>query len=117
MKFSDWMILEQQEIVIPVKKLFGWRPKLMEAIQDIHDGLLSHSTGSPIIVSRLDSPRGSFFMMDGYHRVLESMMAGQLEIQAKIDLYTPRIERTGGAHQNMVNNKVRIVDVASQLKP
>jgi len=113
-RFSEWLITEQT-ISIPISRLFGWKPKVEEAINDLHNGLLSHSAGKPIIVSRLDNPRGAFFMMDGYHRVFEAMMAGQTAIDGQIDIYTPRIERSGGAHNEMVGDKVRLIDVLNRL--
>ena len=116
MRFSEWLLEEQQSsIVVPFQKLYGWKPKFTEAIQDIHDELFSRSSGDPITVSRLDSPRGSFFLMNGYHRVFEAMMQGQSSIEAKIDLYIPRIERTGGGYSGMVNNKIRITDAMPHL--
>lgn len=110
--FKIW--LESNQIInIPVSKLFGWNEKLKIAIEEVKSNKLSYSVGQPIIVSRLDDPRGAFFMIDGYHRAIQVIMAGDKVIQAQIDLHTPRIERTVG-HQKIVSQKVNIVQALSQ---
>lgn len=114
MKFKLWM--EAEAILnIPINKLWGWKPKTDEVFDDMQAGRLSHSVGSPVIVSRLDSPRGAFFIMDGYHRIVEAALAGQTTIQATINPYVPRIERTGGAHNDMVAQKVPITELIQRL--
>lgn len=83
---------------------------MLEVIQNVQSGQLSYNKGKPLIVSRLDEPRGHFFVMDGHHRVVEAAMAGHHTIEANIDEHMPRIERTGGAFKNMIDGKVRIID-------
>ena len=112
MRFKQWIETTQQ-LEIPLNKLFGWRPKVVESIEDLRVGKLSYTPG-PINVSRLDSPRGAFFVLDGHHRVLEAAEKGQTSISATIDEYMPRIERTGGAHKSMVDEKVPIIQFAQQ---
>lgn len=113
MRFKLW--LEASAINIPINKLYGWKPKTDKVYEDMQAGRLSHSTGSPVIVSRLDSPRGAFFILDGYHRIVEAALAGQATVQATIDVHIPRIERTGGAHADMVAQKVPIVELVQRL--
>lgn len=111
-----WIESEQAVLSIPIKKLYGWAPKVEEVYQDILAQRLSHATGNPVTVSRLDNPRGAFFILDGYHRIVEAGIAGQTAIQATIDQYIPRIERTGGSHRDMVAQKVPIMDLIQRLK-
>lgn len=101
----------QKNISIPTTRLFGWQPKAKEAIKDIQEGRLSLNSGTPVVVSRLDNPRGSFFVLDGHHRILEAIMSGKTMIDAQIDLYTPRIERTGGGYESILSDKVRLSDM------
>ena len=106
----------ENTLEIPLNRLWGWAPKVAESIQDVRSSKLSYSQGKPLIVSRLDSPRGHFFVMDGHHRVVEASINGQNTITANLDEFMPRIERTGGAHRDMVENKVRIIDELSGLQ-
>jgi hypothetical protein len=103
MKFKLWFEANNP-LVVPIARLYGWRPKMDEVLQDIRSGRLSHTNG-PVTISRLDSPRGSFFVMDGHHRIVEAGMAGRDTIEAIINQYTPRIERTGGSFRDMVADK------------
>lgn len=61
------MEVKVKVIVVSVGVLFGWRPKLEETMMDVDEGRVSRSMGQPLIVSRLDSPRGAWMIMDGYH--------------------------------------------------
>lgn len=112
MRFKLW--LESGTINIPITKLYGWKPKTDEVYEDIRAQRLSRSTG-PVIVSRLDTPRGAFFILDGYHRIVEAALAGATTVEATIDVHIPRIERTGGAHADMVAQKVPIVELVQRL--
>lgn len=106
MEFKLW--LENIEAIeVPFAKLMGNREKTEEAFREVKDGLTSRTEG-PITVSRLDSPRGSFFLMNGYHRAIESILDNNYSIQAIIDQYVPRIERTGGAYNGLIGEKVVI---------
>jgi len=98
--------------LLPLAKLYGWRPKVIEVLADLDAGRVSHSTGQSIVVSRLDAPRGAYFILDGYHRAMEAIRRGERTIPAVLDVYVPRIERTGGAHARFVAAKVRLVDMA-----
>jgi hypothetical protein len=93
---------------VEISKLYGEPDKIKETARDIDQGRISRSVGSPITVSRLDSPRGCFYLMDGYHRTLEAARRGERTIAAALDRYMPRIERTGGAFSGMVARKVSI---------
>lgn len=95
---------------VSMKKLFGWRPKLKEAIVDVDEGRLSHSGDAPLTVSRLDTPRGTYMILDGYHRAIEAIRAGRMTIPVELDKYVPRIERAGGAFGSYVTDKVNVYE-------
>lgn len=101
-------------VTIPFNKLYGWRPKVIEAIDEIKQNKLSFTDG-PISVSQLDSIPGAFFMVNGYHRVLQAMMKNEQSIQAVIDPYVPYIERPAEAHKTMIDDKVLIIDFAKDF--
>lgn len=114
MQFRTWLE-NLVPMTVPINKLFGWKPKADEVYEDIVANRLSQSSGLPK-VSRLDNPRGSFFIIDGYHRIVEAGLRGQTMIPCQVDEYIPRIERAGGAHRDMVMNKVPIVDIIQKIK-
>jgi hypothetical protein len=95
---------------VDVKKLFAWRPKLEETLADIKEGRLSLSPDLPARVSRLDTPRGAYMILDGHHRIVEAILAKRPSIKIEMDQYVPRIERTGGAYQSYVDDKVNVYD-------
>lgn len=116
MNFKLWLEATAGNVLtIPLNRLYGWMPKVEEVYDDIKAGKLSYSPGVPARVSRLDNPRGAFFIIDGYHRIVEAGIKGAASISATLDEYTPRIERTGGSHRDMVNNKVPILAVIKKL--
>lgn len=99
---------------VSLGKIYGWKPKMGIVFHDIREGRLSRSTG-PAIVSRLDTPRGGFFIIDGYHRIVEAGLKGKQAVEVVISKDLPRIERTGGAHADMVAEKGRIIDLVREL--
>lgn len=101
-------------IDVRVDRLYAWLPKLEETLHDIREGRLSRSSGEPLRVSRLDSPRGSFFILDGHHRAIEAVLAGRSRVQAVIDPEMPRIERTGGAHRSILEAKASVSQFVQQ---
>lgn len=73
MNFKTWLEATAGAVLtIPLNRLYGWSPKVEEVYEDIQAGRLSHSPNVPGRVSRLDNPRGSFFILDGYHRIVEA---------------------------------------------
>lgn len=110
MNFSQWLISEST-IEIPISRLYGWKPKILETIEEIKNNQLSFNSSKPILVSRLDFPRGSFYVMDGHHRVIETMMKNKNTIVGIVDLYLPRIERTDGGYKGMLAEKIPFKDV------
>lgn len=104
-------------IEVPLGKLYAWRPKLDETLVDVWEGRLSHATGRPIRVSRLSTPRGAYMVMDGHHRAVEALQAGERTIRIVIDKHLPNIERAGGGFDAYVNNKVRIADIVRRRNP
>jgi len=95
---------------VDARKLYAWRPKLEETIVDVDEGRVSHSVDQPVRVSRLDSPRGAYLILDGHHRAVEALRKGGRTIPIEIDRYVPRIERAGGAFDTYVNDKVSVYD-------
>lgn len=100
---------------VDVRKLWTRPEKLGETVVDIAAGRLSYSPNEPVLVSRLDSPRGSFFVLDGHHRLVEHIAAGATTIRIEVSPYIPRIERTGGAYRAWINDKVHIVSALLAL--
>lgn len=95
---------------VDVSRLFGWRPKLEEVVVDVREGRVSRSNGQPLVVSRLESPRGALMIMDGYHRAVEAVLASQARIGARVDEFLPKIERAGGAYREYVDGKVNVAE-------
>src|ERR1019366_2416789 len=93
-----------------LSKLWAWSPKLEGALRDVHEGRKSFSSDDPVRVSRLDSPRGHLFIIDGHHRAIEAVLRGDRGIGAIVDEHVPRIERTGGAFAYKLAAKRRVVD-------
>jgi len=94
--------------MVPVERFWTIPDKLEETLHDIAEGRRSYSYEAPLRVSALDTPRGHYFVLDGHHRLVEHLQAGDRTVAVELDPYTPRIERTGGAHQNRVARKVNI---------
>ena len=95
---------------VPLSKLFAWKPKIAETLVDVEEGRLSYSSTVPLSVSRLDTPRGGFFVLDGHHRAVEAACAHKAFVMGTLDRYIPRIERTGGAHRDVLLNKGKVLD-------
>ena len=75
---------------------------------DIQQGRLSYNTGQPLKVSRLDTPRGAYFVIDGHHRLVEAILSGKKTVAVEIDKFIPRIERTGGSHRHILEEKANV---------
>ena len=108
--------IEERTLVVrrvAIRSVFGWRPKVDRTLVDVDEGRLSFSASFPVVASRLDTPRGAFYIIDGYHRVVEAVLRGDRGIDVVIDPNIPRIERTGGAHAAFVNDKVNVYDYVS----
>lgn len=99
---------------VRVSMLYSWRPKVIETIEDVREGRRSWSAKSPIVVSRLDSPRGGFFIVDGHHRAVEAVERRDRYLSAYLSEHVPRIERTGGAYRSWLNDKVNIQSYTRQ---
>lgn len=88
-------------LTVRVDRLYAWGPKLEETMKDICEGRLSFSSADPLRVSRLDAPRGGFFILDGHYRAIEALLDDQTHVRVVMDPVMPRIERAGGAHRNI----------------
>lgn len=94
---------------VPLTRFFADPKKLDDTLQDVREGRRSFSVGQPVVASRLDTPKGSFYTIDGHHRLVEAIERGDATIETVVAEFLPRIERTAGAHREMVARKVRAV--------
>jgi hypothetical protein len=99
---------------VPLARFYADPRKLDDTIRDVVEGRRSFSGGQPLVVSRLDTPKGSFYTIDGHHRLVEAIERGDAEVEGVIAEFLPRIERTGGAHRDMVARKVRALEYVRQ---
>ena len=99
---------------VSVHKLFAWQPKVEETIVDVAEGRTSRSNDKPIVVSRLDTPRGGFWIVDGHHRAVEAVQRGDTRVRIIIDENVPRIERTGGAYADTLRRKVNVAQAVKR---
>jgi hypothetical protein len=93
---------------VPVERFWTIPNKLEETLTDIAEGRRSYSYDAPLRVSALDTPRGHYFVLDGHHRLVERIQAGDRTVEVELDAHLPRIERTGGGYRDMVAQKVNI---------
>ena len=105
----------EQRVRVPLRLLFAWRPKLEATLADVREGRLSYSAGVPLQVSRLDTPRGGFFVVDGHHRAVEAALRGDAYVWGLVDANVPRIERTGGAHRAYVEGKANVASFVREV--
>jgi hypothetical protein len=91
-----------------VARLWTRTSKLASTIDDVREGRLSYESDVPIVLSRLDDPRGGLFIIDGHHRAVEALLRGDSSILARIDEHVPRIERTGGAYRSWTDDRVNL---------
>lgn len=103
--FRTWL---ESVLQVDVRKLYAWEVKLRETMADVSSGSLSYSAGSAILVSRLDKPRGAFYIMDGHHRVVQAIMSGEASVVVEVSEHVPRIERTGGAYNHVLQQMVQV---------
>jgi hypothetical protein len=110
---ESWESNPPQRKVFQVKtsNLFFRTEHAIEAFDDIMAGRVSRSTGAPASVSKLDR-RGAWFLMDGYHRVLEQVLGGAEEIQVQVNADVPNIEHTGGAYDFMIDDIINVSQFA-----
>lgn len=97
--------------MVPVARLYGFRPKVEETLVDLREGRLSMTEG-PVQVSKLDSVRGGWFVMDGHHRALEAIAAGAGEVSCEVSEHVPYFERPVGPTEGIVGDMVRLFDAA-----
>lgn len=100
---------------VNVRKFYTTPEKLAETILDVAEGRRSYSPTDPLTVSRLDTPRGAFFVLDRHHRLVEAIAAGARDVAIEVNPHLPRIERTGGSYRHWVDRKVNIVDTLNAL--
>lgn len=93
---------------VDIKKLYGWKSKVEETITDIIAERYSRQVGIPVTVSQLDTPRGTYFVLDGHHRVIEALKRKERTIQVDVSEHVPHIQRTGGAYDSYMQNMVPI---------
>ena len=106
--------------VVPTSLFYALPDKLANTIEDVREGRLSFSTGQPLLVSALDAPKGAVWLVDGYHRFVEGVLAGVTEFPTIIAEFLPRIEYTGGAYEDMLRRRVNAkeaVEIAELKSP
>jgi len=96
--------------LVSVRKFYAWKPKIDATLVDVREGRLSFHTGRPLNVSRLETPRGAYFVVDGHHRLVEALLSGKRALSIAVDPHLPWIERTGGAHRDVLQEKVNAYD-------
>jgi hypothetical protein len=94
-------------MIVKLGRVYGSEPLVEGAMIDIEKGRPSR-TKRPVRVSRLDSPRGGFFVLDGYHRAVQAALAGRSTLSVEVEPFMPYIERTGGVWNELVSKKVPV---------
>lgn len=116
MKFRQW--LEASKPALPfnirLSALYGWEPKVKEAWEDVREGRLSFHKGEAIVVSKLTSPKGGYFVIDGHHRVIEAILDKGEMITGVINEYLPNIDHGGDSYRNMLDNKCQIAEFVAR---
>lgn len=100
---------------VAIHRFYGWRPKINETVEEVLAGKRSYSTLYPAVVSRLDTPHGGMYIVDGYHRVTEAILHGDPYVYAFVDRHVPRIERTGGAFKHKLEDMVNLRSYLARL--
>ena len=100
---------------VAIHRFFGRRSKVDQTVEEVLEGKRSYSTLYPVAVSRLDTPRGGMYIVDGYHRVTEAILRGDPWLYAVVSRDIPRIERTGGAYKSWLDDMVNLRSYLDRL--
>lgn len=103
MRFKQW-IENTQEIEVALNKLFGWKTKVVQSIENVRNDRLSYTKGA-INVSRLDSPRGAFFVLDGHHRVLKPLRMVKSQFSLLLMSTYPELKELAGHSKTWLMKK------------
>jgi len=82
--------------------------KLEETFQEILDNQLSFSAGNPLQVAKSLEMRNAFFVLDGHHRAIESIIRGQNSIYVHWSDSYPYID--AGIGNVLPSDKIKIID-------
>lgn len=96
---------------VHTSSLYSPKWKVDETLGNIKAGKLSMSRGEVITVSKIG--RGKYYILNGNHRVVEDILAGKTTVDVKLDQYTPDMNKTGGAYNDMMADAVPVVDHVS----
>ena len=94
-------------MIVKIGRVYGSEPLVEGAMIDIEKGRPSR-TRRPVRVSRLDSPRGGLFILDGYHRAVQAALVGQTMLEVEVEPALPYIERPVGTWGDLVRRKVQV---------
>ena len=112
MRFKDYF-RESKEFVVALKKLYSPLWKVEETLKDIGEGKVSRNSGI-VKVSKMGN--GSYFVVDGNHRVVEAIQRGENNIRVVLDDYVPDLTRTGGAYNNTIGEAIQVASVVNKLE-
>jgi hypothetical protein len=99
---------QSKTLMVPIGKLYSWSPKVEETIKDIKEGRISQSSGA-VVVSKLDSIKSGWFIVDGHHRAIEALLRGETSINCVQDPNVPFIERPAEAYASYVADMVQLI--------
>jgi GNAT superfamily N-acetyltransferase len=98
---------------VNISSLFSPEWKIKETLSDIYQGKVSKTSG-PITISKMGN--GKYYIINGNHRVIESINRGEEKINVTIDKHIPDMNKTGGAYNNMLIDAVQVTSLVSKLK-
>lgn len=108
MNFKQFYLLQENKnkpFIVNISQLYSAPWKIKETIHEINNNQLSKTIG-PITVSKIGINK--YYVINGNHRVVESLLKSNTNIDAILDEYIPNMNKTGGAHNNEINDAVQI---------
>jgi len=110
MNFKQFYLQESKNkpFIVNISQLYSATWKIKETIQEINNNQPSKTIG-PITISKIGLNK--YYVINGNHRVVESLLNSNNTVDAILDEYTPDMNKTGGAYNNEINNAVQISSV------
>lgn len=93
---------------VNINNLWSHIRYLEEVYQNVINKKLSLSKGQTPLVSKSLGLRNAFFIMDGHHRIMESIMNGETEIYVHWNEYYPYLD--SGIGNELPFDKIKVVD-------
>jgi len=97
---------------VSINNLWSHRKYLEEVYKNISEGRFSLSKGKTPIATKSLQIKGSFFIMDGHHRVLEAIIDGEKQIQIEWNKHLPYLD--AGIGNDLPQEYMRIIDFISE---